>query len=198
MLTTIMSYYPITWDTSSALRMTINSDNSITSNATDNFNARIQSTTQIDNTQDAKFVLQSSSAGDNMLHFGLGKDPFPGGATTEYDSIEYGCYLNGSTWSVKDGSSYQSVSTTGSYTDTVEFKRETGNIIKLYINSSLEHTYSNPSSDSDDLYIHVTGKGSSSVLVETTVESASSSSDSVNAHAHLKPLQVFRRQRDWF
>ena len=97
----------------------------------------------------------------------------------------------------ENGSSVFNTLQSADGTEQYKIKIELDGTVKYYLNGTLTYTSTNTASGTYYVDAHTWKNGNSSPS-DTSLSTSSPASDSVNAHAHLKPLQVFRRQRDWF
>lgn len=190
-----MSYTDISWNTSTGSNVSV-SNGTVTGTGDNTWSGNIKSNTTITNTMEIKFtdINTNTLAPYGYWLAGLGTDPFT--TTSVYDSVEYAFHKSGTTYEIyESGVNKWSQSSPGS-SDIPKIVRE-GSTIKYYISDTL--VYTSTVTTSSDLYAQVTTKSLGSVKIEyKETASSTDSDDTVNAHAHLKPLHVFRRQRDWF
>ena len=195
-----MSWSPIPLDTTSNVGIS-ESSGVWTSSPTSTWGHRAKSSENYDDTQTIRFTASSST----LVMAGYGVDPFGSG----YSDIEYAWYYTSveNKWYIYESGS-DILFLTGSYSDTVKIVRD-GTTIKYYHNDVLKRTVTGTTTN--DMYFHTVFGSGGSITPEKEVASSGGGGSSggedpptqytdgdAKAHAHLKPLHIFRRQRDWF
>ena len=195
-----MAYTNLIW--AAATDLTISSDNYTLTGVGTNWTSKAMSNTTLD-TGDKLRITYNSSSG--MLFAGIGIDPYPG--TPQQASIEYATSANGSGgFDIYESGTWKTNSVN---TDTIWYIEITATDIIYKQGTTTIRTVPRASGT---LYAHIVIKSTESVNIayETTSSGGGSgggggedppiqyTDGDSNAHAHLKPLHIFRRQRDWF
>jgi len=187
----------VTWNTGTSTGYSVNtSTNVATKNSgsdswTDNY---IRSNEDFDVSSGTHTITftRPTSAMSTML--GFNKDSLNHYFT---NSNDFSIYLNDQKMTIyESGSLVHNESGTLDLTDTFKIEISSSSA-KYYINNSLKYTSSSTPSGTYYVDAHAYQNGSPTPSDLESSQGGTSSSD-VNGHAHLKPLHIFRRQRDWF
>ena len=186
MFTHYMAFNPIIWDSTSNIASTISS-NVLSGTGT---GATAQSISALSETSSIQWTQTSGSS-----VVGMGHDPY----TSSYSEVEFGFHYDASKWKIYE-SGTKVHEQLGTSTDTLKITINSTGSILYYVNGSLAYTSATSYDSTKSYYAHATDFGTQTITMD--IENADggtvSGTDLVNAHAHLQPLHIFRRQRDWF
>ena len=192
MLTTIMTLQDVTWDTSTNSGFSISGTQLTGQSAVSDWVSEIKSSNNDNSVQ-----FTTTTHNDPYVIAGLAKDPFSS-PTATHTSVEFGIMKKPSSYAVYEAGVNKFETTAYSMDDDIEMKISQGisGYITYYIDDNL--IYTSTTQTTQDLYAHATAYGAGVIPAMKYGTLSEGDSGSVNAHAHLKPLHIFRRQRDWF
>ena len=153
---------PITFDSSTVDQFTING-NTVTPTAT-SWVSKVRSIETFNPANGGGEIIITRSADDYVM-VGFGKDPFAGGSTSEYDSIEFANYMLPSYLRAFESGTqvHQTASVTTSASDVFKVTMDSNGQVKYWHNGVAFYTSSKTASG--DYYVHVAGNS----IVSTTV-----------------------------
>lgn len=190
----------MSWDATTALGVNISGADITKSQSASwtNCIARTSDTLTFTSTE-TSIEMSFNSTDHSHVKLGIGRDPFNDGASKTWHDINYGfgddmVIING-----VNTTPDTSFSTTNTSTVKLVLNSSTNNIT-FYHNGTQIHQTTYPTGQTwyGIFAAYSTGQGASLDSINSVTSTPSTSGDFNNAHAHLKPLQVFRRQRDWF
>lgn len=153
---------PITFDSSTVDQFTING-NTVTPTAT-SWVSKVRSIETFNPATGGGEIVITRSADDYVM-VGFGQDPFAGGSTSEYDSIEFANYILPNYLRAYESGTqvHETASVTTSASDVFKVTMDSNGQVKYWHNGVAFYTSSKTASG--DYYVHVAGNS----IVSTTV-----------------------------
>lgn len=163
-----MTYSDVTWNSTTADDVTISNGTVTSTNTTNNFDSKAQSSTTFPSGDILK--ISGWTAGKQLV--GLGKDPYDAtGETSEYLEVDYGVYFNSNTFTVYElGNNYTTQA--GSATDTIYIKNTSGTITYHLNDPTATPWYTSLTTASSTLYAHATLQNQGSITCQTSATSS--------------------------